>query len=1359
MTEGSTLVEINCGYPVWVVIFSANGEYLIGGDDKAVRVWRVADGEEVGTMAAYDVRSIAVSKDGKWIAAGTELGRVTAWDAQTHERLFTHKESSSSVRAVDFAPDSNRLVTASSNCTASIWDLAARKQVLGPLHHEHGVVSAKYSPQGDRIATCTDSGSIRVYDSRSGRLFIDIPLNVAIYCNFGLTWSNDAQNIFVVADGKIKQIQVSTGSAVKEWPVHSYKSSACITLSKRGEFIVYSSNRTVNFLDTSTDKVVQVIKHDRDINSIALSPDDRFLATITEDRKITIRPLQETAILTSLSGPFIHVGGAVLDSWRQGRLVETETLLTEDIDSENPSHRALAHRALIRTHLQQWNAANDDAAKSIKIQPSVIGLIAKSVALVGGGKKQEGFRACDLAFKHCHSERVDILLAIKAVVVCLAGEYADAISRVGDLIATTHDNSIYHTLQARTPRHALITVAYMRLLFGNSRLERKDYEGAIQLFERAQTQIQDHESRRLWTISLISGWQFDELEITIQRQLCETLYATGRAKQAEDALLKMVNSHTHITEPITAWISDFIQRCLSTAESSGDATSEADQQEQAMTSHTSMSSLGPSTPTLLLAEWTRIKLTTGSWRDILVSAVGFRVPRIMVYQATCERLEMADRLVDAIDCFHHMVDELAIQTQHEVAKWSLDFRHRCSRKVEDLGDAATNTCRHDEAISRYSAALTLDPTIPQDLLVKRSKAYAAKGLWQDALNDANEAIKLDPSSPLGYERKHAALRGAGRHSDAIDAFETMLSLQSSKPDIYDHFHQYVKPEETKAMIRKTVQDTIRDLPRVLVNTASGRLLDKSEQASMFESSSGFMALVSSMTTNIDTAQIKHEVAQYYRYATFSHTWEENEPLFEKAIHIVVYDLEKSFTHDKLQMLCKIVRDAGFNWAWSDTCCINKHDHGVLQEALVAMFKWYQGSALMIVFLRGVRSPSKRGDLARSIWNSRAWTFQEYYAAKVVRFYTEDWKPYMNLDIPNHKESPEIISEMEEATGISAGALRVLRPGPNGIREKLFLASRRKATFVEDAAYSLIGIFAISLPIIYGEGDKALGRLLAHLLASSGDTSILAWTGKSGSFNSCLPADIAVFNQLPTSHIPTSFKETITDTVTTRLPPSSHILVLATRLYDRLNDLAAPSLSGKRIKIPCIIFSLGHPRRASKNVFRVKADAVGIVEIRTTEDLSQLDSVYLIHPWIDFLLDRQAVEGGKGTLAENMRNGSLLCGLSSFPGASNTALIGQRTPTTVVARLMLSLGARLTKPIHDSASLSSPLLVSLTDKRTQVLQFIARLSQPFGALLFTPTSHNAAEYRRVATDSMITAQIQKDTPLNDLISNVRMLDVL
>ena len=526
-----------------------------------------------------------------------------------------------------------------------------------------------------------------------------------------------------------------------------------------------------------------------------------------------------------------------------------------------------------------------------------------------------------------------------------------------------------------------------------------------------------------------------------------------------------------------------------------------------------------------------------------------------------------------------------------------------------------------------------------------------------------------------------------------------------------------------------------------------------------------MELISSMT-HTDHARIEQEVAEYYRYAMLSHKWEDGEPLFEKVAHIVVYELEESPTHNKLKTFCKIVRDAGFNWAWSDTCCINRADHFVLQEALVAMFKWYEGSALTIVFLLGVRSPSQRGDLVKSIWNTRAWTFQEYHASKVVRFYNEDWTPYMNLDIPNHKESPDIISEMEEATGISAQALVAIRPGLDDIREKLCLASERHTTIVEDAAYSLLGIFSTSLSVVYGEGDKAFGRLLAQLLTSSGDTSILAWTGKSGNFNSCLPGNINAFNSLPTTHIPLAIQGTEMNTITTGLQASSLNLAMATQFYDRLYQLPVPLFVGQRMKLPCIIFKLG-PVSASQsrtgNVFRAQTTSLGIVEIKTKEDISSSSPLYLIHPWIDFLLDRQPVGSVRETIPENTDYQSSSTGeLPSFPVPSNTTSTALPTRAAwLVASIGWPFGGQTTTTPSYAASLRPPSSLSYVDKQMQALRLLARLRQPFGALLFTPTRQNIAEYRRVASESLITVQVEEITPtiLNKLVDSVRILDVL
>ena len=512
-----------------------------------------------------------------------------------------------------------------------------------------------------------------------------------------------------------------------------------------------------------------------------------------------------------------------------------------------------------------------------------------------------------------------------------------------------------------------------------------------------------------------------------------------------------------------------------------------------------------------------------------------------------------------------------------------------------------------------------------------------------------------------------------------------------------------------------------------------------------------------MTTHINHAHIEQEVGKYFRYATFSHKWEDNEPLFEKVIRVVVYDLESSPAHEKLKMFCKIVRDAGFNWAWSDTCCINKGDHFVLQEALVSMFKWYEHSAMTIIFLRGVDRLAKQGALTRSAWNMRVWTLQEYHASKVVRIYTEDWTPYLGLDMYNHKESPEIVSEMEEATGISARALMALRPGLDDIREKLRLASTRQTTRVEDAAYSLLGIFSMSLPITYGEGDKALGRLLSQLLASSGDMSILAWTGSSGSLNSCLPSSTTVFSQLPTSYIPPAISDVEMGTITAGI--RSLDLTLLTKLYDRVSELPVPSFSGLRMKLPCLAFKLG-PLSVFRNglefISRAQTNALGVVEIRTGEDLSQLGSLYLAHPWIDFLLDRLPVGSIAGTTFGE--NTSSLGDLPSFSCPSD--ITTQQTQTALVMpRIWLPLDSRST--LDDDASLLPPSTLAPEEKQMRVLEFTARLRQPFGALLLTPTRRNMDEYRRVAAESLITVQVEEMTPeiLDKLIDSVRMLDVL
>ncbi|KAI9570056.1 hypothetical protein HD554DRAFT_429967 [Boletus coccyginus] len=717
----------------------------------------------------------------------------------------------------------------------------------------------------------------------------------------------------------------------------------------------------------------------------------------------------------------------------------------------------------------------------------------------------------------------------------------------------------------------------------------------------------------------------------------------------------------------------------------GDEASDAGKRDNAAAAYSTALSLDPTIPNALIIKWANMILKRGSALEALSAATKFKVPKFAIYRVICDILERDGCPTEAVECFRQMQNELpeGAGVRVERAEWELDFRGRCVERLEKLGDVARDSEKHDEAIGHYSNALLLDPT-NNDVLLKRSK----------------EDIWLGPLSHMGYERKHAALHAMRRHSEAFDAFRTMLSIleQSPHPHISKLRDQYV---DATATIQEMVEETVRDMPRVLIDTTTGRLYDKTQQAAAFEELPVYDELRSSMTTRLDRARIQKVVEEFYRYVMLSHRWQAHEPTFQMVENISIYGLPKSPENSKVQMFCELVQSLRFHWAWSDTCCVNQQDKGVQQESVVAMFRWYRAASLTIVHLLGVLSESQEiGCLWRSIWNTRGWTYQEYIASMVVQFYTEDWKPYLGLDIFNHKESPIILSEMEQAMNFATHELATLQPGLERVREKLYLASRRRTTREEDVAYSLFGIFKVPIPVIYGEGNQAVGRLLEYILTRSDNVTILAWTGRSsGSHHSYLPADLTVYNEIMPPHVPRPIGTAEMDGMTTALSSSLPDLSLAVALYKQLDDLPALSLDAGRLRLSGIVFPLSDLVPLSESdsdsnlsVYRATSPMLGDVEMKTAADLSGMERLLLIHPWISALLDQ-----------DFSRSGAAL--------------------------------------FHDTVC---------------ALRLIVRLRQPFGALLLEPLTR--VQYKRVATDSLIMVRVREETLLTEFMGGVRTVYV-
>ena len=78
------------------------------------------------------------------------------------------------------------------------------------------------------------------------------------------------------------------------------------------------------------------------------------------------------------------------------------------------------------------------------------------------------------------------------------------------------------------------------------------------------------------------------------------------------------------------------------------------------------------------------------------------------------------------------------------------------------------------------------------------------------------------------------------------------------------------------------------------------------------------------------------------------------------------------------------------------------------------------------------------------------------------------------------------------------------------------------------------------------------------------------------------------------------------------------------------------------------------------------------------------------------------------------------------------------------------------PSHTAPARTMP-----TDRETRARRLVARLRQPFGALLVKLASggQRTVDHKRVAADSTITVQFQESISLADLLDNVRTIDVL
>ncbi|KAF5098630.1 hypothetical protein D0Z00_001973 [Geotrichum galactomycetum] len=148
-----------------------------------------------------------------------------------------------------------------------------------------------------------------------------------------------------------------------------------------------------------------------------------------------------------------------------------------------------------------------------------------------------------------------------------------------------------------------------------------------------------------------------------------------------------------------------------------------------------------------------------------------------------------DSVVAAIDCLSDVFKVKPFSSDKSLL--TAYTQYKAEHKPSDADKAKAEISKQDgnrfmavrnyfDAIASYSRAIELDPYNPV-YHGNRSAAYQSMRIYDNAISDAENAIKADQSYAKGYSRLGLALYSDGRYSDSVEAYKKGLELEGENP--------------------------------------------------------------------------------------------------------------------------------------------------------------------------------------------------------------------------------------------------------------------------------------------------------------------------------------------------------------------------------------------------------------------------------------------------------------------------------------------------------------------------------------------------------------------------------------------------
>lgn len=234
--------------------------------------------------------SASFAPDGNRLVTASEDYTARLWAAHTGAPLFVLRGHQGPVRFAAFSPDSRYLVTTSLDKTARVWEVETGREVAVLKGHSKYVLRGAFSPDGQQVVTASADNTARVWEAGSGKQIHNLDQHTGLVRN--AIFTPDGKNILTISDDRTVRLwDAATGKSVRAFEGHTGPIRS-VTLGADDPdagmpgalLVTASADKTVRlWTPDKSEPIDTFLGHGAEVWSVALSGDGRRVVTASDD--------------------------------------------------------------------------------------------------------------------------------------------------------------------------------------------------------------------------------------------------------------------------------------------------------------------------------------------------------------------------------------------------------------------------------------------------------------------------------------------------------------------------------------------------------------------------------------------------------------------------------------------------------------------------------------------------------------------------------------------------------------------------------------------------------------------------------------------------------------------------------------------------------------------------------------------------------------------------------------------------------------------------------------------------------------------------------------------------------------------